>query len=93
MVKSWTLTLWSYTKKMPPMVRWSLRIAYALPFLLFLLGLWLSDDRNQYVTGFVIGLLWLTRPAIRSWLRHYSVALVAARRTGQPQTFHPFRRK
>jgi len=78
--KSWTLTLWRFTKPMPPIVRWFVRLAYTVPLFTFLLLLWLTPDPEWFVIGAFVGtVMVIVRLAIQSWLRRYSVALVHKR--------------
>lgn len=81
-MKSWTLTLWRFTKPMPPFVRWSVRLMYVLPLIALLSGAYFTTDFTWYVIGvFVGGAYFVFRAAIRSWLRRYSVAMVSSKRT------------
>lgn len=80
-MKSWTLTLWRMSKPMPIIVRWSVRLAYVVPLITCLVVGFLSPHFWWLFTGYVLGgIATVSRAAIRSWLRHYSVALVAKRR-------------
>lgn len=81
-MKSWTMTLWRFTRPMPPMVRWAVRLTYTLPLAILLAGAYFTTDFTWYIIGvFVGGMYFMARAAIRSWLRRYSVALVNKRRT------------
>lgn len=77
-MKSYTMTLYRFTKPMPFAIRWGLRVTYHLPFALAILLGYFTTAPLWTAAGTVVGALWIIlRSSIRSWLRLQSVALVS----------------